>query len=406
MTSANLPLPTLAVLEAALRSTTERFASELACPSDAPPDWSEAEWRTARSSAAMHGVCALLARRLRWHGPQSWKGFLDEQLDHSIRRYQRIAQLLDDLDREARRQGVGIIPLKGAALYTLGVYAQGERPMSDIDLLARHADLAPVTRLLEQLGYHEAYVMPRHRVFVPRDGQAILSYAEHSGNSINIELHTSILEKLPVAAADISQQLFPRRLHPGSNSYPSTAALMKHLLLHAAGNIRARALRLIHLYEIALLSSVMRGTDWHELLGQRADWWMSPPLVLTARYFPQAVDPSVLAASERHCPRLLRSMSRNYTLTDVSLSQLWVSAFPGIEWSTSGREALQYIFARIKPGRQVMAERRDVVAVQRWAGDSSWSNMSQSMRILRWLISRPARPETLYSVREAWNSVS
>src|SRR6516225_2163024 len=57
-------LPPMASVAAALRTTTERFAQELAEPRAAPPEWSGFQWRTARAVAAMQGISGLLAGKL------------------------------------------------------------------------------------------------------------------------------------------------------------------------------------------------------------------------------------------------------------------------------------------------------------------------------------------------------
>ena len=62
-------VPRPAVLQAALRKTTETLACELAHPSTAAPDWSEFEWRVAKAVAAMHGVSPLLSTSAPLAGP-------------------------------------------------------------------------------------------------------------------------------------------------------------------------------------------------------------------------------------------------------------------------------------------------------------------------------------------------
>jgi len=48
-------------------------------------------------------------------------------------------------------------------------------------------------------------------------------------------LHTSLKERLPRAEVDVSRLIDSSKLLPGINGYPSRAALMTHLVLHAAG---------------------------------------------------------------------------------------------------------------------------------------------------------------------------
>src|SRR6185312_1994644 len=116
-------------------------------------------------------------------------------------------------------------------------------------------------------------------------------------------------------------------------------------LLHAAGSMTTRSLRLLHLHDLAQLSSRMTAGDWDEMLasdtaGQRL-WWAFPPLLLMSKYYDPRIPPRVLDALAAACPYLLIRGLRRKTLHDVSCSYLWVEALPGVEWSRSIREMLE-----------------------------------------------------------------
>ena len=97
-----------AILQAALRSTTDRLAAELASPRAIAPDWNEFEWRAAMAVAVMHGISALLATRLTWGGPPHWQAFLAEQAEQGRRREARVRQLLARLHDAAAAAGQGL----------------------------------------------------------------------------------------------------------------------------------------------------------------------------------------------------------------------------------------------------------------------------------------------------------
>jgi len=415
-----MTLQTLDAMQAALRKTTETLARELAHPTDITPQWSNSEWLVARAVAAMHGVSPLLLRALRWSGPKGWADFLRDQSTHTENRHERIQELSRRIDEHARESSVPLVALKGAALHAIGVYAGGERPMADIDLLVRDDDAPRAIRLLQGLGFHETLSMWKHRVFEPNEKRAPASFAEHSANSIKIELHNRIGEMLPVRLAEITEIVWPREPRPGLNAYPSSAALMSHLLLHAAGAMAFRALRLLQLHDISRLAARMTDSDWDELLaGQTArigmPWWSFPPLELTARYCSSAsgsfasdasvpssnIPQRVLAATAAACPRLLRQFCQRQSLSDVSYSQLRISAFPGIEWVRSVPELLVYVRQRVVPSAEAVACRKYLATTQPGLSASAWGHMSQGRRMLRWMASRPARPETLFAVRTA-----
>lgn len=403
-------LPPLKTVKAGLYRTTEALAHELALaqPGTTTPAWSDLEWRLASAAAVAHGISPLLSRFSYWQNA-GWKQFLAEQREHVELRHQRIASLLAIIDAEAREVGLAIVPLKGSALHAIGLYAAGDRPMADIDLLVRDADTERATALLEELGYVESFAQWKHRVFKPAAGKAFVGLGEHRDTPINIELHTRIQERLPISTVDITARIYPRKPHPGLNAYPSSGALMSHLLLHAAGNICGRSLRLIHLNDISLLATRMTANDWEALWDEHATespWWALPPLRLVARYYRGSIPPSVLTRVERDCNTLLRMVSRCQTLTQVSCSALWLNALPGIEWSRSVGEAGHCIRNRIKPTDEAVKERADMVRTQVWLQGQSWVTLNHGRRILTWLTKPVPRMDTLYVVRAALESTT
>ncbi len=262
----------------------------------------------------------------------------------------------------------------------------------------------PSFKLLQGLGYVESFVAWKHRVFKPATGQPAAGLGEHRDTPVNIELHTRIQERLPVSAIDITGRIYPREPVPGLNPYPSNGALMNHLLLHAAGNICGRSLRLLHLNDIALLATRMNAGDWNVLLDEHAadaPWWALPPLRLVARYYPGAIPDVVLVRLERNCPPLLRAISRHQTLTQVSCSDLWLHALAGIEWSRSLREIGHYVRNRVKPPQEAVRERADMVRTQLWLQGQGWVRQNQGRRILTLLTRHVPRMDTLYVVRAA-----
>jgi len=397
--------PPPSVLHATLHKVTERLAAELACPTAAMPDWSEFDWIIARAVAAMHGVSPLLSGTLLWHGPAAWVNFLEEQRVHTANRHARIDELVRRVDERSRDAGIAAVALKGAALHAIGLYAAGERPMADVDLLVRPQDSRGMARLLESLGYYESCVSWKERVFSPIDGRTAGELGEHSHNDIKIELHDRIGEMLPWRITDVSEVVFPTRSHSGLNAYPSKAALMIHLLLHAAGAMTVKAIRLLQLHDLAQLCSRMATADWDELLeygssGRRL-WWALPPLQLTSRYYASKVPARILAALKAGCPWLLGGVSGQQTLSDVSYSHLWIDAFPGIEWSQSVPEMLRFALSRLRPSARHIAMRVTNTKTQAWAADNQWAALSQGRRMLRWIVSRQIRPVTMHAVQAA-----
>lgn len=398
-------LPPLKIVKTGLRRTTEALAAELALaqPGGTMPAWNELEWKLASAVAAAHGVAPLLSKCSTWQNP-AWRTFLESQREHVEHRHRRIEALLKHIDAGARDAEIAMVPLKGSALHALGLYAPGDRPMADIDLLVHENDVAPAILLLQDLGYVESFVQWKHRVFKPAKGEPVAGLGEHRDTPINIELHTRIQERLPIATVDITDRIYPREPQPGLNPYPSNGALMSHLLLHAAGNMCGRSLRLLHVNDISLLATRMVASDWDVLWDEHAadhPWWALPPLRLVERYYKNAVPRPVFARLERDCPALLRIISHRQTLTQVSCSELWLHALAGIEWSRSLREVARYIGNRVKPTDEAIKERADMVRTQFWLQGQNWVTSSHRHRILTWLTQPVPRMDTLYAVRAA-----
>ncbi len=396
-----LPEPRPRDIAAALRTTTETLARELVSPATTAPDWTELEWRIAESASAMHGMSALLGEVLRWQGPTRWQRFLQEQRRETVSRHERVMELVRHLDALARRDGVAMTVLKGVALHALGVYRAGQRPMADVDLLVRESDREAATRILEQAGYALCCSTWKEDIFAPRIARTIEGFGESAANPVKVDVHVRVFERLPLAEVDITQQVLVTQPAPGLNGYPTIAALMTHLLLHAAGNMRFRSLRMIQLHDIAGLARRLSADDWNAVAAVPSQWWALPPLDLASRYFPQVVPPDVLARFERACPRGLRRACRRQALTDVSLSNLWIEAFPGIEWSPTAAEWVRYVVKRVRPDREVLVGREEQVRALPWMAESAWVHMPQWRRILHWARSRPPRYETWHSVSAA-----
>ena len=404
--SAAIAIPHPSVVQKALRTTTERLAHELGRPTEIAPTWSEFEWRAARAAAAIHCVGPLLATSLRWEGPPEWQAFIRAQREHTQHRHERIERLAGLIDARARERGLPLVALKGAALHALGFYRAGERPMADLDLLVRESDLPAAARLLEEQNYGEKLRMWKNHVFTPSVACPAGGLGEHRDSDIKIELHWHISERLPAKLTDVSESVFPSSPRPGLNPYPSLAALLMHLVLHAAGSMVTRDLRLMHLNDLVLVCARMTSEDWKEVLQRdrsvHGPWWLLPPLRLASRYYPEIRLPrTVLASLERACPRPLSLLTARRSLTDVSLSSVWIQAFPGIEWSRSLGEGIRYLMRRMRLDADARTIRETDAVSAPWTANDHWSDLSQRARILRWMISRPTRPAAMYTVREA-----
>ncbi|HVN43756.1 MAG TPA: nucleotidyltransferase family protein [Steroidobacteraceae bacterium] len=395
-----IPLPPMTTVARALRAITEYLAAELAVPKATPPEWCEAEWRIARAVAVMQGISGLLATSVSWHGPPGWSQFLQSQHEHITLRQTRIQALQLALADRFREECLPVQALKGAALYLEGIYQAGQRPMADLDLLVPASHARRAARILELLGLRESHRTFKHRVFEAPDAARPSIFGEHSRNGVKVELHERICEILPYRVTDISSRVFHEAPAPGLNTYPSRVALMAHLLLHTAGAMATRTLRLIQLHDINRLARQLEARDWQQFLDWHP-WWAWPPLALAERYVGEATPPAVAQAVRVLCPAILRYACARQSLTDVSLSRLWVEALPGIEWARTAGEAATFVARRIVPSAENRSDRRYALATDPSLARGDWGRLSQGRRILRALRTRTPRPWPLHNVRVA-----
>ena len=389
------------VLPAMLPKITECLAVALSGAGYPEPDWSDLEWRIARAVAVIHGISPLLSQRLSWTGPPGWRTFLESQRTHTAIRYRRMAALLADIDTRAARGNIAYVPLKGEALHAIGVYAAGDRPMADIDLLVKQHDLAPMSRVLAGLGYRPMLITADQHILVPVDRPSQAHLGEHADNGITIEVHATINWSMPIRLVDITSELWPSAPRPGRNDYPSLAALMGHLLMHAAVNMQMRILRMLQLHDMALLARRLSAADWNELLtpgdGRAPPWWTMPPLQLMKRYYPGVIPSDAIAAVEPGCSALLKFVAPRLRLSDVSASNLRRPVFPALSWAGSLPEAFSCVRDRLHRGAQAL---HGGTTIQTAIELQPWITRSHRRRLFDVLLGRP-RPETLLIVQAA-----
>src|SRR5690606_11542463 len=83
------------------------------------------------------------------------------------------------------------------------------------------------------------------------------------------------------------------------------------------------------------------------------------------------------------------------------LSNLKIHAFPGIELASSPQEAVRYAMSRIRPSKDVISGRRKALEIHPGLASFSWPHLSQGQRIVRWVLHRQARAQSLSCVYAA-----
>jgi len=400
MTEDAIRLPGRRVIAATLRGASERLIRELNTPGEEAPDWTDFEWRAAIAVSAMYGITGLLAERLRWRGPPVWQDFLAEQLQQGRLREQRVRSLLARLDAAGKAAGLPLMALKGSAILDMGLYSPGVRPQSDIDLLCRPEDEAAAARVIESLGYVLGDVAWKHTDFGPAGQAEERLFGENIRNPHKIELHVRIAERLPYRELGID--VLRPDAQPGLNSYADSGVLLKHLLLHAAGNLSTRGSRLIQLHDIALLCRGFGNTALYRAFSSDAvPGWAWPVFAMVERCFPGSVEASVLKRAAAACPWWLRRQIERQPFVAMTLANPRIPALPGLAWATSLDAALEYAWRQLVPDRASRQLRLSIAPKQPMTRGSAWAVQPQWLRVLRWLFAPPPRVMTTYALRTA-----
>jgi hypothetical protein len=232
------------------------------------------DWQEILQDAAQNGIAPLLYSNLKQvnHGlnvppevMQQLKGSYLWHAIHNANLYRRLEEILEAFSYEQ----IPVIVLKGAALAPLLYKDIALRPMRDLDILVRKADLYVADQLLRKLGYvagsfrnSEAWYQTHHHHLVPlvaKDG------------SLCVELHHHIIQ--PTASICIPIEEFWQRARPtqiGSNTTLLFAPehLLLHTCLHLAHDDHFIG-KLISLCDIAGISRHYKEElDWNQFINE------------------------------------------------------------------------------------------------------------------------------------------
>jgi hypothetical protein len=90
---------------------------------------------------------------------------------------------------------------------------------------------------------------------------------------------------------------------------------------------------------------------------------------------------------------------------EVSLSNLRIAALPGIEWSRTPAEAWRLLRQRLLPSPHELTELREGMVAMPNLLELPWYQLSHPQRILRWVLGRAPRVQTMTSVQAALRSM-
>jgi radical SAM protein with 4Fe4S-binding SPASM domain len=339
-----------------------------ALPTETVPEaLSREQWDELMRRAAGYGITPLLYRRLvslrsSIRVPddvfQEFRAAYLLSAKRNVRLYHELAQVL----RALGARGIPVIVLKGAHLAE-GVYGNlAVRPMGDLDLLAKKADLAEVEAALLGMGYGGPQ---RPSIEVQcRDRHTLLHLAK--AEAAEIDVHWSLAE--PASGFRIDVDGLWERSRPASVAgVPGLVLSHEDLLLSVclhAGYHHAFCGGLKSLVDIAEICGRYRDEiDWERLRLRAREWGAERCVYLAARLArewldapipaeflsglkPQSPDAPWLAAAQGH---VLGGRPENLFAVPMTrtVSQLWG---PKSAW-----RRLRLLLARLFPSRQELA---------------------------------------------------
>ncbi len=191
--------------------------------------------------------------------PAALSDFLFAEISLSLARARRLLETLGATVAALHAAGVEVVALKGAVLAFFHYPDPALRPMGDLDLLLKEpGDLSRATEALRRAGWRALFDTSRHRVFARPDERVARPASEDPDNPIRVEIHTSF--RLPVlgraydASAALRADAETRDLAGTPVTVAAGAALLTHLLYHAAEDFAGNGIRGIQAHDFRLLA--------------------------------------------------------------------------------------------------------------------------------------------------------
>jgi len=285
--------------------------------------WDRATWQAAELAILMQGIGPYLHHTL----PSTpIYGALPadfcQRLAHSYHlneaRIERLFQDLVAILDAADRAGLALMPFKGPLLATGYYHSPALRPMADLDLLVRPADLPVLVSLLHDLGYRpEADTMPQSSVhtFSRPENRAIVSRRDdHPDNPRPVEVHVRLKKYIwdIYHLDDLADYLWaesePGELLGVRTWLPAPARFLTYLAVHAMIHHLLHLGRLIHLLDLAYVAPTVRRLDTHNAR------WTYPVLCLSGRVLPGRLEGVDLSGLALHLPPRLRRWAETVPL--------------------------------------------------------------------------------------------
>jgi hypothetical protein len=232
-----------------------------------------------------------------------------------------VVELLDALEDA----GVAALPFKGAALAPLYYPDPLLRPLGDVDVLVRRADVERGVAVLRDLGYRFYSRSAEDEVYLRGERKANVWAPD---NVHPVEMHYALREEYAGLAYDLAGEMWGSALRrpywQGTTALvPDTPALLHHVCAHATSDWLIQRGRLMHLDDVRRLAARMDEASWDAFraaVPPSGARFVYPILAFATRYAGPPIPRALLDSLARQTPVALRRWVERTELGATSLS--------------------------------------------------------------------------------------
>ncbi len=259
----------------------ERLIALLSGRAAAAETFDETDWQHIVELAQKQNVAPMLCARLKERGitptPAAAQQLRDIYLA-SVARNTWLLYEVGNIFRALRAADIPVIPLKGACLAEAVYGNLAMRPMGDVDLLVKPADLAKALAVLRTLGYAAAH---------PFEIESVRHLSQHmpplsKRGGVTLELHWTIVNPRNNVHFDDNDlgQVWSRATSVKIDGVPvlmlSPMDLLLHLCLHASVQHRFDGIGLRGFWDMALvIHRYGHEIDWEHFTRRVNQWGMA-----------------------------------------------------------------------------------------------------------------------------------
>ena len=340
--------------------------------------WGPSDWQAALWVAYWQCAMPLWAARLAEAGPVDTeaRSVIENIAALSAARTARMLDAVQEIIAGLCELGIETAPLKGARLAPFYYKPSGLRPMGDIDLLVRRADLDAASDWMQAHGYH-FYSRSEEDVVYLRGSR--LAEVWHPDNVHPVELHFRLREEFGGAGLgwEMDAEAWrdaPLRPFLGVKTrLVSPAFLLRHLCAHGSSDLFIHRGKIQQLEDIARVARSLSEDDWCDFtngLPSSFARFQFPALSLTARYYVEAIPEAILAQMRSQVKPKLRAWVEGLTLAAASESNLASRSGLGVPLARllaeSPAETTRALSASLLPPRWNLMKRYPRLAASRF----------------------------------------